>query len=87
MEARTIQITREAVCLADDQMEPLELTLKFGAEATLADLTDKLARSGVLHFSATCRVLVDQSANTPLLKRRRRWGSLASPSKRSSITR
>ena len=73
----TIQITREAVCLADDQMEALELTLEFGAGATLEDFASKLAQSGFLHFSSTCRVLVGRSANTPLLKLRSCWGSLA----------
>ena len=72
-----IKITREAVCLADDQLEPLELTLEFGADATLADLTAKLAQSGFLHFSSTCRVLVGRSAKKPLLKLQSRWGSLA----------
>ena len=72
----TIRIAREAVCLADDQMEPLELTLGFGAEATLEDLVGKLESSGFLHFSSTCRVLVGRSAQKPLLKLRSRWGSL-----------
>lgn len=75
--AMTITITREAVCLADDQLAPLELTLEFGTDATLEDLTGELARSGFLHFSSTCRVLVGRSAKTPLLKLRSRWGSLA----------
>ena len=73
----TIKITREAVGLADDQLEPLELTLEFDPEATLADLTGKLARRGFLHFSSTCRVLVARSARKPLLKLSRRRGSLA----------
>ena len=72
-----IQITREAVCLTDDQLEPLELTLEFGADATLEDLTGKLARSGFLHFSLTCRVLVGRSAKQPLLKLTGPWDSLA----------
>ena len=73
----TIKVTREAVCLADDQLEPLELTLELGADATLEDFTDKLARSGFLHFSSTCRVLVGRSAQKPLLKLGSRRGSLA----------
>ena len=73
----TVKVTREAVCLADDQLDPLELTLEFGAEATLEDLTGKLARSGFLHFSSTCRVLVGRSAKQPLVKLSSRSGSLA----------
>lgn len=72
-----INVTREAVCLADDQLEPLELTLDFGTDATLENFTGKLARSGFLHFSSTCRVLVGRSGKTPLLKLQSRWGSLA----------
>ena len=72
-----ITVTREAVGLADDQLEPLELTLEFGADATLEDLTGKLARGRFLHFSSTCRVLVGRSANEPLLKLESRRGTLS----------
>ena len=73
----TIKVTREAVCLADDQLEPLELTVEFGAEATLENLTGRLAKSGFLHFSSTCHTLLGRSRQTPLFKIRSRWGSLA----------
>ena len=73
----TIKITREAVGPADDQLEPLELALEFGPEATLEDLAGKLARRGFLHFSSTCRVLVGRSARKPLLKLSAPLGSLA----------
>ncbi len=72
-----IEVTREAVCLADDQLEPLELTLEFDAEATLEDFTGKLAKSGFLHFSSTCHTLVGWSGEKPLLRIKSRWGSLA----------
>ena len=72
-----IKVTREAVCLADDQLEPLELALEFGAEAALADFTNKLAKTGFLHFSSTCRTLIGRSGERPLFKVRSRWGSLA----------
>ena len=72
----TIHVTREAVCLADDQLEPLELTLEFGAEATLEDLTGRLTKSGFLHFSSTCHTLVGRSRQVPLFKISSRWGSL-----------
>lgn len=73
----TIRVTREAVCLADDWLERLELRLEFDADARLADLANRLAKTGFLHFSSTCRVLVGRSAKGPLLKLRSRWGSLA----------
>ena len=72
-----ITITREAVCLADDQLEPLELPLELGAEATLEDLAGELARTGFLHFSSTLRTLVARSGQTPLFRVESRWGSLA----------
>lgn len=61
--------------MADDQLEPLELTLEFRADATLEDLAGKLARSGFLHFSSTCHTLVGRSGDRPLLRIRDRWGS------------
>ena len=64
----TIAVTREAVCLADDQFEPLALTLEFGAEATLADLADKLAKTGFLHFSSSHHTLIGRSMDKPLLR-------------------
>ncbi len=73
----TIKVTREAVCLADDQLEPLELTLEFSAEATLEDIAGKLVKSGFLHFSSTCHTLLGRSEELPLFKIRSRWGSLA----------
>lgn len=73
----TIEVTREAVCPADDQLEALELTLEFGAGATLADFTGRLARTGFLHFSSTCHTLVGWSTGKPLLKISNRWGSTA----------
>ena len=73
----TIYVAREAVCLADDQLEPLELTLEFGAQATLQDFTDRLAKSGFLHFSSTCHTLVGRSRELSLFKIRSRRGSLA----------
>ena len=72
-----ITVTREAVCLADDQLEPMELALEFGADATVEDFAAKLAKSRFLHFSSTCRVLVGRSAKTPLLKIRSHRDSLA----------
>ena len=73
----TIKVTREAVCLADDQLEPLELTLEFGTDATLENFANKLTKSGFLHFSSTCRTLVGCSLELPLLKIKSRWGSQA----------
>ena len=73
----TITITREMVCLADDQTQPQELTLEFGADAALEDLTGKLAKGKFLHFSSTLRVLVGRSARKPLLRINCRRGSLA----------
>ncbi len=72
-----IEVVREAVCLADDQLEPLELTLEFGADATLEDLVGELATGGFLHFSSTLRTLVGRSGEASLLKAGSRWGSLA----------
>ena len=72
-----ITVTREAVCLADAQLEPLELTLEISEGATLADFAGKLAKSGFLHFSSTCHTLVGRSGLRPLLRLRSRWGSLA----------
>ena len=72
-----IAVTREAVCLADDQLEPLVLALDLGAEATLEDFAGKLAKSGFLHFSSTCHTLVGRSGQRRLLKVHSRWGSLA----------
>lgn len=71
-----IAVTREAVCLADDQFEPLELALELGAEATLEDFAGELTKSGFLHFSSTCHTLVGWSGERRLLRLRSRWGSL-----------
>ena len=67
-----IGVTREAVCLADDQLEPLELA----GDATLEDFAGKLAKSGFLHFSSTCHTLVGRSGQRPLLRIKSCWGSL-----------
>ncbi len=72
-----IAVTREAVCLADDQLEPLELALELHEDATLEDFAGKLAKSGFLHFSSTCHTLVGRSGQRPLLRIKSRWGSLA----------
>ena len=71
----TIKVTREAVCLADDQMEALELTLEFGADATLEDFADRLVRTGFLHFSSTHRTLVGRVSGRSLLRISQRWGT------------
>lgn len=70
-----IRVTREAVCLADDQLEPLELTLDFGADATLEDFAGELVRTGFLHFSSTHRTLVGWLPDRPLLRICHRWGT------------
>ena len=70
----TIKVTREAVCLADDQLEPLELTLHFGADATLEDFANILTKTGFLHFSSTHHTLVGCSPSAPLLKIESRRG-------------
>ncbi len=72
-----IAVTREAVCLADDQLELLDLSLELGAEATLENFAGALAKRCFLHFSSTCHTLVGRSGQRPLLKLRSRWGSLA----------
>ena len=42
-----IAVSREAVCLADDQLEPLELALEIGAEATSVDELNAILREEV----------------------------------------
>ena len=70
-----LQVTREAVCLADDQLEPLELTREFGADATLEDLVREVVRTGFLHFSSTHHTLIGRSAEIPLVRIEHRWAT------------
>ena len=72
-----IKITRQAVCLADDWMEPLELPLELPAEATLKALANEVAGSRFLHFSSTHHTLTGRVGEKPLLEIRSRWGSLS----------
>ena len=72
-----IKVTRQAVCLADDWLEPLELTLEFGDDATLRDFADELVGSRFLHFSSTHHTLTGRVGGRPLLAVRSRWGPLA----------
>lgn len=57
METRTFTVYREAVCSADDQLGPLELTCMLPVDATLEQLVDAVRGAGFLQFSSTHRTI------------------------------
>jgi hypothetical protein len=48
-----LQITREAVCLADDFAGPLDMTVKLVSDASLGQIIEGVAGSDFLQFSST----------------------------------
>lgn len=48
-----VRVTRQACCAADDQAGPLEAVYAMSADATMAELVERIRASKFLQFSST----------------------------------
>lgn len=63
-----LQIFRQAVCAADDQMGPLELEVEVPESALLSDVVHEINRSRFLQFSSSHTVMTGFSGGRALFR-------------------
>ena len=63
-----VQILRESVCAADDQTNPLELTINLPSSATLQTLMSQILLRNFLQFSSSHSVITAYSGGKPIAR-------------------
>ena len=69
---KTIQITREACCSADDQTNPLTLTIEVSESESLEKLVGRITSQRFLQFSSTHLTITGFASGKPIVKVRSR---------------
>ena len=63
-----IQISRQAVCAADDQCGPLEMVAQIDPSSSIQELIGIIERSKFLQFSSSHSSIVGVSEDTPVVR-------------------
>ncbi|GLR25720.1 hypothetical protein [Limnobacter litoralis] len=63
-----IEITRQAVCAADDQTNPLEMYFEVDQNLTIQHLVNEIEAAKFLQFSSTHQSIVGHSGGVPIIK-------------------
>ncbi|MET0328004.1 MAG: hypothetical protein ABW163_04465 [Luteimonas sp.] len=68
MDTITVEVSRDAVCAADDQVNPLVIELRVPAGATLAQFAGTLLTQDFLQFSSTHRTITGFAIDRPVIR-------------------
>jgi len=63
-----IQISRQAVCAADDQCGPLDMIVQIDPSGSIQELIETLERTNFLPFSSSHTSIIGVSDDTPVVR-------------------